>query len=91
MSAISRGNSQTFDLTLPTHENIQRELRPYMEIMRLLKALDNKAFVQLTNVYTKTMGSLYQRDFKYFFDEAKEHLLNKRPQNRMVFIQKLIV
>ena len=49
--------------------------------MKLLRALDYKAFNQLTKVYTKTMGLLYQRDFKYFFDEAKDKLISKRFQN----------
>lgn len=50
--------------------------------MRLLRALDPKAFAQLTKVYTKTMGSLYQRDFKFFFDEARERLVAKRLQHQ---------
>lgn len=49
--------------------------------MRLLRALDQKAFIQLTKVYTKTMGSLYQRNFKFFFEEAKDRLISKRLQH----------
>jgi hypothetical protein len=49
--------------------------------MKLLRALDQKAFTQLTKVYTKTMSSLYQRNFKFFFEEAKDRLIIKRLQH----------
>ncbi|OXU23456.1 hypothetical protein TSAR_001640 [Trichomalopsis sarcophagae] len=70
----------TNDFKLSTHQAIQKELEPYTELMRLLRALDQKAFTQLTKVYTKTMGSLYQRNFKFFFEEAKDRLISKRLQ-----------
>lgn len=66
------------DLTLPAHQGIHSELEPYTELMKLLRALDNKAFVQLTKVYTGTMSKLYQRDLKLFFEEAKTRLISKR-------------
>ncbi|XP_033220438.1 exocyst complex component 1 [Belonocnema kinseyi] len=68
----------TAELTLPNHQAVQRELEPYTELMKLLRALDNRAFVQLTKVYTDTMSKLYQRDFKFFFEEAKSRLISKR-------------
>nr|XP_012147807.1 PREDICTED: exocyst complex component 1 isoform X3 [Megachile rotundata] len=66
------------DLILPTHQTVHHELEPYTELMQLLKALDNKAFVQLTKVYTDTMSKLYKRDLKRFFEEAKNKLICKR-------------
>lgn len=66
------------ELTLPTHQAMHHELEPYTELMKLLRVLDNKAFNQLTKVYTDTMSKLYQRDFKYFFEEAKSRLIIKR-------------
>ncbi|XP_023247474.1 exocyst complex component 1 isoform X2 [Copidosoma floridanum] len=75
-------DSASNDFKLSTHQSIQKELEPYTELMKLLRALDPKAFTQLTKVYTKTMGTLYQRDFKYFFDEAKDRLIAKRLQHQ---------
>lgn len=66
------------DLILPTHQTVHRELEPYIELMQLLRSLDNKAFQQLTKVYTGTMSKLYQRDLKLFFEEAKSKLLSTR-------------
>ncbi|XP_053987113.1 exocyst complex component 1 [Hylaeus volcanicus] len=68
------------DLILPTHQAVHHELEPYTELMQLLRALDNKAFVQLTKVYTDTMSKLYKRDLKRFFDEARNKLTSKRLQ-----------
>jgi len=53
--------------------------------MQLLRALDNKAFIQLTKVYTDTMSKLYKRDLKRFFEEAKNKLISKRLQGRAIF------
>ncbi|XP_031788398.1 exocyst complex component 1 isoform X2 [Nasonia vitripennis] len=80
LTSTSSGNV-TNDFKLSTHQAIQKELEPYTELMRLLRALDQKAFTQLTKVYTKTMGSLYQRNFKFFFEEAKDRLISKRLQH----------
>ncbi|XP_046423934.1 exocyst complex component 1 [Neodiprion virginianus] len=71
-------STSTTDLTLPTHQAVHRELEPYTELMRLLRALDNKAFTQLTKVYTGTMSKLYQRDLKLFFEEAKTRVTSKK-------------
>ncbi|XP_076750967.1 exocyst complex component Sec3 [Xylocopa sonorina] len=68
------------DLVLPTHQAVHRELEPYTELMQLLRALDNKAFVQLTKIYTDTMSKLYKRDLKRFFEEARNKLICKRLQ-----------
>ncbi|XP_031844044.1 exocyst complex component Sec3 [Nomia melanderi] len=70
----------TTDLILPTHQAVHYELEPYTELMQLLRALDNKAFVQLTKVYTDTMSKLYKRDLKRFFEEARNKLISKRLQ-----------
>ncbi|XP_015430191.1 PREDICTED: exocyst complex component 1 [Dufourea novaeangliae] len=70
----------TADLILPTHQAVHHELEPYTELMQLLRALDNKAFVQLTKVYTDTMSKLYKRDLKRFFEEARNKLTSKRLQ-----------
>lgn len=70
----------TTDLVLPTHQAVHHELEPYTELMQLLRALDNKAFVQLTKVYTDTMSKLYKRDLKRFFEEARNKLTCKRFQ-----------
>lgn len=68
------------DLILPTHQAVHYELEPYTELMQLLRALDNKAFIQLTKVYTDTMSKLYKRDLKRFFEEARNKLIFKRFQ-----------
>lgn len=53
--------------------------------MRLLRALDNKAFTQLTKVYTGTMCKLYQRDLKLFFEEAKTRVTSKKLNGNTTF------
>lgn len=50
--------------------------------MQLLRALDNKAFLQLAKVYRDTMSKLYKRDLKHFFEIAKNKLINKRLQGK---------
>lgn len=72
------------DLILPTHQGVHNELVPYTELMQLLRALDNKAFVQLTKVYTDAMSKLYKRDLKRFFEEAKNKLITKRLQGIII-------
>lgn len=76
---VGETTAATGDLLLPTHQAVHRELEPYTELMQLLRALDNKAFQQLTKVYTGTMSKLYQRDLKLFFEEAKSRLISTRP------------
>ncbi|XP_012272171.1 exocyst complex component 1 [Orussus abietinus] len=71
-------SASTTDLTLPSHQTVHRELEPYTELMQLLRTLDNKAFIQLTKVYTGNMSKLYQRDLKLFFEEAKTRLVTKQ-------------
>lgn len=77
---IGDASTSMTDLILPTHQGVHNELVPYTELMQLLRALDNKAFVLLTKVYTDTMSKLYKRDLKRFFEEAKNKLINKRLQ-----------
>lgn len=80
------------DLILPTHQAVHHELEPYTELMQLLRALDNKAFVQLTKVYTDTMSKLYKRDLKRFFEEAKNKLICKRLQGiYVIFFSPLLI
>lgn len=79
------------DLILPTHQAVHHELEPYTELMQLLRALDNKAFIQLTKVYTDTMSKLYKRDLKRFFEEAKNKLICKRLQGIYVTLFFFIV
>lgn len=73
------------DLILPTHQGVHNELVPYTELMQLLRALDNKAFVQLTKVYTDAMSKLYKRDLRRFFEEAKNKLITKRLQGITIY------
>ena len=78
----SMSSSISNDFKLSSHDFIQKELEPYTELMKLLRALDLKAFTQLTKVYTKTMGTLYQRNFKLFFENAKDNLIANRFQHQ---------
>lgn len=80
------------DLILPTHQAVHYELEPYTELMQLLRALDYKAFVQLTKVYTDTMSKLYKRDLKRFFEEARNKLICKRFQSiYYIFLSSIII
>lgn len=46
--------------------------------MHWLKLMDRKAFVSLTRVYVQSLGKLYARDVRTFFEEAKLRVLGPK-------------
>jgi len=53
------------------HTTLHRELAAYTELMHWCKAMDRKAFIALTKVYTSSLSKLYERDIKLFLEDAK--------------------
>ncbi|XP_014282653.1 exocyst complex component 1 [Halyomorpha halys] len=62
------------ELNLPKHSSLHKELNNYTELMHWIKAMDRKAYHALTKVYTSALGKLYDRDIKYFLEEAKRNI-----------------
>lgn len=59
------------ELTIMKHITLHRELAAYTELMHWCKAMDRKAFMALSKVYTMSLSKLYERDIKSFLDDAK--------------------
>lgn len=66
----SKKNS-TSELTIMKHTTLHRELAVYTDLMHWCKAMDRKAFMALTKVYTTSLSKLYERDIKLFLEDAK--------------------
>ncbi|KAK7871620.1 hypothetical protein R5R35_001807 [Gryllus longicercus] len=66
------------DLTLPKHNSIHTELKAYTPLMHWCKAMDRKAYIALSRVYTNSLSKLYERDIKQFFEEAKQQISGSR-------------
>jgi len=62
------------ELKLPRHEAIRGDIEHYTPLMHWLKLMDRKAFVSLTQVYVQSLGKLYTRDIREFFEEAKNRV-----------------
>lgn len=63
------------ELTLPNHNNIHKELSAYSELMHWTKAMDREAYQKLRKIYTDSIGKLYERDLKLFFEQALQRVL----------------
>ncbi|XP_049783051.1 exocyst complex component 1 [Schistocerca cancellata] len=66
------------ELLLPKHNSVHRELEVYTELMHWCKAMDRKAYLALSKVYTNSLSKLYERDIKQFFEEAKQQISGMR-------------
>ncbi|XP_073987849.1 exocyst complex component Sec3 isoform X2 [Rhodnius prolixus] len=62
------------DLSLPKHSSLHKELQSYAQLMHWMKAMDRKAYNALTKVYVTALGKLYERDIRFFLEEAKQHI-----------------
>jgi hypothetical protein len=58
-------------LILPQHSGVHKELNSYIELMHWIKVMDRKSYESLKNVYTNSLGKLYERDLKNLFELAK--------------------
>lgn len=63
------------ELTLPNHNNIHKELSAFSELMHWTKAMDREAYQKLRKIYTDSIGKLYERDLKVFFEQALQRVL----------------
>ncbi|CAG9854021.1 unnamed protein product [Phyllotreta striolata] len=62
------------NLSLPQHSGVHKELSPYSELIHWIKVMDKKMYGSLKEVYTSSMGKLYDRDLKNIFSVAREKI-----------------
>lgn len=67
---IGESHSQRDELRLPKHGH-HRELSGYQELMHWMKLMDPQAYEALAKVYTSSLSKVYERDIRYFFEQAK--------------------
>ncbi|EEC10565.1 exocyst complex component sec3, putative, partial [Ixodes scapularis] len=65
------------ELTLVKHSGCHNELRPYSDLMRWLSRADASRFQSLQQLYISTMGKLYERELRTFFEQARDRLSSK--------------
>ncbi|XP_066156360.1 exocyst complex component 1 [Euwallacea fornicatus] len=61
-------------LMLPQHSGVHKELYPYTELMHWMKVMDKKMYDSLKEVYTISLGKLYDRDLRGLFNAAREKI-----------------
>ncbi|ENN72139.1 hypothetical protein D910_08454 [Dendroctonus ponderosae] len=61
-------------LILPQHSGVHKELYPYTELMHWMKVMDKKMYDSLKEVYTSSLGKLYDRDLRGLFNAAREKI-----------------
>lgn len=69
-SGNDKGEITPEELTLPNHTQMHKDLSVYTELMHWSKTMDRKAYIALKKVYTDSIGKLYDRDLKLFFEQA---------------------
>ena len=76
-SSKSSNSSQT-TVTLVKHNKLHSQLQMYAPLMHWLKATDHTCYEKLLEVYTTSIGKLYERDLKQFFDDARTKVIGLR-------------
>ncbi|KAF7270489.1 hypothetical protein GWI33_016555 [Rhynchophorus ferrugineus] len=61
-------------LILPQHNGVHRELYAYTELMHWVKVMDKKMYDSLKEVYTTSLGKLYDRDLRGLFNAARDKI-----------------
>ena len=61
-------------LALPQHSAVHKDLHAYIELMHWMKVMDRKVYEHLKNLYTESLGKLYDRDVKRLFEMAKDRI-----------------
>lgn len=61
-------------LILPQHSGVHRELYAYTELMHWMKVMDKKIYDSLKEVYTTSLGKLYDRDLRALFNSARDKI-----------------
>lgn len=65
------GESQlSTDLTIPSRSALHKELSVYTELMHWTKAMDERTYNGLIKVYTNSLGKVYDRDLRHFFNQV---------------------
>nr|CAH7715495.1 unnamed protein product [Callosobruchus chinensis] len=64
----------TDGLVLPQHSGVHKELYAYTELMHWMKAMDRKMYESLKEVYTTSLGKLYDRDLRGLFNAARDKI-----------------
>ncbi|KAJ8968991.1 hypothetical protein NQ317_014494 [Molorchus minor] len=67
-------DKSTEGLILPQHSAVHKELYAYMELMHWMKVMDKKIYESLKDVYTTSLGKLYDRDLRGLFNTAREKI-----------------
>ena len=80
-SSKSSNSSQT-TVTLVKHNKLHSQLQMYAPLMHWLKATDRACYEKLLEVYTTSIGKLYERDLRQFFDEARAKVVALREKKR---------
>lgn len=66
------------DITLAKHTFVHKELTTYSELMHWTRAMDRKAYDLLCKVYTNSMGKVYEREIRHFFEQARQLIGNMK-------------
>ena len=91
-SSRSSGSSQT-TVSLAKHNRLHTQLQSYGPLMHWLQVMDRRCYDDLLKVYTASIGKLYERDMRQFFDEARTKIMGLRDKkrNKITTILSLIV
>uniref|UniRef100_A0A6P7G551 Exocyst complex component 1 n=1 Tax=Diabrotica virgifera virgifera TaxID=50390 RepID=A0A6P7G551_DIAVI len=61
-------------LVLPQHSGVHKELYPYTELIHWIKVMDKQMYESLKEIYTSSLGKLYDRDLKILFSVGREKI-----------------
>lgn len=81
----SSGSSQT--ISLAKHNRLHSQLQMYGPLMQWLQLMDRRCYDDLLKVYTSSIGKLYERDMRQFFDEARGKVLGVRDKKRTIYLK----
>lgn len=93
LSSRSSNSSQT-TVSLVKHNKLHSQLQMYAPLMHWLKATDHSCYEKLLEVYTTSIGKLYERDLRQFFDEARSKVVGlpgKKRKPSSLFLSLVII
>lgn len=68
------------EISLCKHSTVHKELSTYAELMHWTKIMDRKAYDGLTKVYTSSMGKVYDREMRHFFEQARQMITTNKDE-----------
>ncbi len=68
------------EISLSKHSTVHKELSAYAELMHWTKIMDRKAYDGLTKVYTTSMGKVYDREMRHFFEQARQMISSNKDE-----------